>query len=403
MTFKDRVRKYLNYQPEPQQLKKGKTVITRARDLIIDANMTQYQVAIDSARSETWQDRHRLYHIYQNALDFDGHVQACIELRLMNTIGKKLEYVINDKPVDISMLSDSPKFEQFLRDLLMVRFWGIGVFEYFITEYAGRGYFDYQKIPLLNINPYKRVIYTQPYYSGTEIPIKGLIQMLGTPEDLGLLKVISRLAILRRANTSNWANYNELAGDNFMLIKYNEPEDPRERARFRDQMQQRGKNAIVDTVLDAEVSSQSGTTGTIFQTFEQFQQWVTDELSKMILGQTMTTEDGSSRSQAEVHERMQQTIFDNDSEYLLRFLNYEFYEVQSMFGIPEGGRWQFVQSGSLKDKTEIEKDILLKQLGIIFTDEELRKKYGIEPAAADVADGNAPANDSGAGLAEAES
>src|SRR5574343_1437978 len=377
MAIKDRIRKYLNYQPEPQHLKKGKTVITRARDLIIDANMTQYQVAIDSARSETWQDRQKLYHIYQNALDFDGHVQACIAIRMMNTIGKKLEYVINDKPADISLLTDSPKFEQFLRDLLMVRFWGIGVFEYFVTEYAGRGYFDYQKIPMLNINPYKRVIYTQPYYSGTEIPIKGLIQMLGTPEDLGLLKVISRLAILRRANTSNWANYNELAGDNFMLIKYNEPEDPRERARFRDQMQQRGKNAIVDTVLDAEVSSQSGTTGTIFQTFEQFQQWVTDEPSKMILGQTMTTEDGSSRSQAEVHERMQQTIFDNDSEYLLRFLNYEFYEVQSMFGIPEGGRWQFVQSGSLKDKTEIEKDILLKQLGIIFTDEELRKKYGI--------------------------
>jgi hypothetical protein len=77
---------------------------------------------------------------------------------------------------------------------------------------------------------------------------------------------------------------------------------------------------------------------------------------------------------------MQETIFDGDCKYLLNFLNYDFYEIQQMYGVPPGGRWQYVQSGSLVDEKEIEKDLKLKELGIVFTDAEIRKKYNIEAA-----------------------
>ena len=60
-------------------------------------------------------------------------------------------------------------------------------------------------------------------------------------------------------------------------------------------------------------------------------------MTKLVLGQTMTTEDGSSRSQAEVHERTQEDIFDADGKYVLDVLNYEFTKVlNQLFGLPEG-------------------------------------------------------------------
>jgi len=90
----------------------------------------------------------------------------------------------------------------------------------------------------------------------------------------------------------------------------------------------------------------------------------------------MTTEDGSSRSQAEVHERVQDTIFDSDGKYILTLLNYDLAEVMASYGV-SGGRWKFVENSTTKQTEEIERDLKLKELGVIFTDAELRQKYDI--------------------------
>jgi hypothetical protein len=92
----------------------------------------------------------------------------------------------------------------------------------------------------------------------------------------------------------------------------------------------------------------------------------------------MTTEQGSSRSQAEVHERTQAEVFASDDKYILDFLNYEFYDFHSMFGLPQEGRWSFKEDSSVKEMKEIEKDMKLKLLGYTFTPEQIAEKYGLE-------------------------
>ncbi len=42
-----------------------------------------------------------------------------------------------------------------------------------------------------------------------------------------------------------------------------------------------------------------------------------------------------------------------------------------------GGRWKFVENSTTKQSDEIERDLKLKELGIVFTDAELRQKYDI--------------------------
>jgi hypothetical protein len=384
---------FKNYQPTPMQTIKGKTEIRRVADRIIRADINEYKHAVNAAKSQHWQNRELLYQIYQNTFDFDSHFQALVELRLINTVGKSLEYVINDKPVDVSAITDSPEFEKFLRDLLLVRFWGIGAFEFFVKKYKGVDYFGYQQFPIMNINPYERIIYSGEWESGERIPIKGNKMMLGDPDDLGLMLQLSLISIYKRANRNNWANYNELAGDNFMLVKRDVQVSPAERQGFIDKLSERSKNSIIDADFGTEVTFPPSSAGNSYQTFEIFEEALNDEMARMVLGQTMTTDDGSSLSQAQVHERTQESIFDGDAKYLLNFLNYDFYEVQEYWGVPSGGRWRHIQDGSLKDEKEIDIDLKLKELGVNFTDAELRKKYGIESTGDDLGTAQPPASE----------
>jgi hypothetical protein len=48
-----------------------------------------------------------------------------------------------------------------------------------------------------------------------------------------------------------------------------------------------------------------------------------------------------------------------------------------MYNLPQGGRWSYVENAGTKQAQQVELDLKLKELGVMFTNEELRKKYGI--------------------------
>ena len=55
--------------------------------------------------------------------------------------------------------------------------------------------------------------------------------------------------------------------------------------------------------------------------YERLATWSDGQMSKLVLGQTMTSDDGSSRSQAEVHNQVRQDIIDADGLQLAKSLN----------------------------------------------------------------------------------
>jgi phage gp29-like protein len=114
------------------------------------------------------------------------------------------------------------------------------------------------------------------------------------------------------------------------------------------------------------------------QLFEGFFDTLNAEQSKLILGQTMTTEDGSSLSQSEVHAAQQHILLNADKRYVLNFLNYKFNKFMPMFGAPEGGYFKFIESDSLSLSEQLDNDLKLQQLGVVFDEKYLREKYGID-------------------------
>lgn len=369
-----------NYTEPPKQTETKEFAWVDVPAVIVEANVNEYRDAFVAAHSQYNQQRTYIYDIYQNALDFDAHLIGLIERRLLNTSGRAFEYIVNNEPSKVSVeLIDNPMFTRLIEDLLMVKFWGMGLFEF--TNSGGLGY---QSIPVKHIDPFKKMVRREqgsPSVDDKSWEKLWNVAFVGDARDFGILQQLSLLAMYKRAAMGDWAQYSQLAGTNFRIIKYRgQSPDPKRRSAIREQVYNAG-SGVLDLPSDVDVQTSNQSSSSQNQLFENYIKYLDDAMTKLILGQTMTTEDGSSRSQAEVHERTQDDIFDADGKYILDLLNYDLYDIfVKAYGLEKGGKWRFVENVTQKQIEEIDRDLKLKQLGVMFTEAELREKYGLTPA-----------------------
>ena len=272
------------------------------------------------------------------------------------------------------LLTRSPKFTKFIEDIIMSRFWGMRLFE--INETGIK--FDYTVIPIKHVDPFAEMVRRDQYSSSVADKsykgVKGVV-FLGDKNDYGYLQQLALIALYKRAAMGDWAQYSQLAGTNFRTVKYRGASPDRmQRSRIRDIVQNAG-SGVLDLPENIDVTTSNQTSSSQNQLFENYMKYLDDLQTKSVLGQTMTTEDGSSRSQAEVHERTQNDIFDFDGKDVLNSLNYDFSEALGL----SGGEWSFVESNTQQQMDELERDLKLKELGVVWTDQELRQKYNIKP------------------------
>ena len=350
---------------------------------IAKADVSEYKQAFLAARGQWTQDRKYIYDQYENALNFDAHLTGLIERRLLSTVGRKLEYVINNEPVQgIEALTKSPHFEELVRQFLMAKvFYGMGLLEFDKEKYKGKDYMTFTSIPVKHIDPFNQMV--RKYETGVSDEDKSYknlknVLFIGETDDFGILQQIALIALYKRAVMNDWASYSQLASTNFREIQYKgaSPDPAKQQAEI-DRVLNIGNGVTAYSLDDMEIKTTNQTSSSQNDLFESYINYLDETMTKLVLGQTMTTEDGSSRSQAEVHERTQEDIFDADAKSFLNFMNYQFYDIHSMYGIPDGGDWRFAESGTVKQQQQIELDLKLKELGYIFTMDEIKQRYNL--------------------------
>jgi len=114
--------------------------------------------------------------------------------------------------------------------------------------------------------------------------------------------------------------------------------------------------------------------------FENLARWVDEQVSKAVLGQTMTTDNGSSQSQAEVHNEVRHDIARSDaravSASLMRDLVIPFIDLN--FGVQKLYPRLMIEVNEPEDvKAQIDGAAKLMPLGVTFRASELRSKLGL--------------------------
>lgn len=160
----------------------------------------------------------------------------------------------------------------------------------------------------LPLPPYKFIVHTPRLKCG--IPLRG-----------GLARLVAWTYIFKNFTVKDWIAFCEVFGVPLRLGKYRPGETEDNIAILRAAVANLGSDAaavIPEGMVIDFVESAKSTGGESL--FERVANWLDKQTSKAVLGQTMTADDGSSKSQAQVHDEVREDLRDADAEQLAETL-----------------------------------------------------------------------------------
>ena len=167
---------------------------------------------------------------------------------------------------------------------------------------------------------------------------------VGSPSDLGLLAKAAPWVIYKRNTTGDWAQFSEVFGMPIQEYIY-DSDDDESRQRAMEDAANAGSLAQFFHAKDTELKlTEAGNKTGSADVYERLCERCNNEISKLILGNTLTTESSEKGTQAlgTVHKKVEDKVLEADRKYVLNVLNYDMTDILLHMGInTEGGTFCF--------------------------------------------------------------
>ena len=363
--------------PRPGHRQPAIIRITQPKRFNIDT--ADFMGAVKAAENVDYAQRTKLYDLYADIL-LDTHLSSVIEKRKNAVLCSAIEFQRDGKP-DYSINEQilSPWFYRCVADILDARFWGFSLMQFFKS---GEG-IDYDLVPRKHVEPMRKLILQyQTDIHGTPWEEFTDLLFVGNDTDLGLLVKAAPWVIYKRNTTADWAQFSEVFGMPIQEYIY-DTDDEEARARALNDANSIGSLATFIHGKDTELQlRESGNKTGTADIYERLVERCNSEISKLILGNTLTTESSKNGTQAlgTVHKKVEDNVAKADREYVLNVLNYDMTDIFSHMGIDtSGGRFCFPEKKDVDANTKMS---ILTQLRNTFflpvDDDYLYKEFGIE-------------------------
>lgn len=243
-----------------------------------------------------------LQDLYDNLKD-DGHFISQVELRKAATLCAPF-HIQNRKTGEIdeekTKLFASEWFYNLMEDMLEAPYYG-----YTLLELVDSLTMTFDLVPRRNVVPMLSLVLQEvnastgiSYASGYE----NTLIHVGKPSDLGLMANICGQLIWKRNAQQSWAEFSERFG--FPLITATTNKTSQGDIDKIDSMLSalgEAAQAVLPEGTTIDIKPFSG--GDAYQVYDKQIERINTEIGKPITGGTMISDNGSSRSQSEVHER----------------------------------------------------------------------------------------------------
>ena len=363
----------------PRLNQKQPAIIRLTQPKRFNIDTSDFMAAIHAAENVDYAQRTKLYDLYTDIL-LDAHLSSVIDKRKNAVLSSSVEFQRNGKPDDaINEQILSPWFYRCVSDILDARFWGFSLLQF----YKNNEWIDYDLVPRKHVEPIRKLILSR------QTDIQGIswdefsdLLFVGRDADLGLLAKAAPWVIYKRNTTADWAQFSEVFGMPIQEYIYDtDDEDARERA-----LQDANSIGSLATFIhgkDTELQlREAGNKTGSADVYERLVERCNSEISKLILGNTLTTESSDNGTQAlgTVHKKVEESVAKADREYVLKVLNYDMTDIFARMGInTSGGKFCFPEKKDVDPNTEMS---VLAQLHTIFSlpidDDYLYEKFGIE-------------------------
>lgn len=311
-----------------RRMKKVAIELMRQSESMSRQGLADWRSAWQQAINVINPDRRRLYQIYRDA-SIDLHLSGCIGQRTGAALSRSFKLVDRKgKTADeATELLNSAWFKDFLRLALESVFWGYSLIELgeLTTLADGRpAYSSARIVPRSHVLPHVRKIarsegdtdgidYTQPPYSPWIVEV-------GSPDSLGLLLKAATQTIPKKQALACWDAFAEMFGMPMRVAKTSTRSDDETR-RLEEAMETFGAKAWAVVTDGTEIEFVESSRTDAYNVYDRRAERADKELSKLVIGQTMTIEDGSSLSQSETHLKVFQTIVESDCDMLRDVIN----------------------------------------------------------------------------------
>lgn len=262
--------------------------------------------------------------LYEN-LKLDSHFVSVVESRIHRVLRSNFVFVnqSGDEVPEVKSLFERPWFEEFVTECLWSKFDGVKLLEIFHVN-ENLELFTAEAIPMAHVNPKKGLILKEPgdetgwdYRSGV---LADYYLQIGKNTDLGMLSEMATLILAKKLAMGSWLDYIEKYGIPAKSITTDNMTT--ERA---DELLQMGLDMISNhvAVLQGNEKIEFGflPNTDAYKVFDEMINRLNSEISKRVLGQTMTTEDGSSNAQAQVHENVADDRHESDKLFIQYIIN----------------------------------------------------------------------------------
>ena len=363
--------------PRPGQKQPAIVRITQPKRFNIDT--ADFMTAVRAAENVDYSQRTKLYDLYTDIL-LDTHLSSVIEKRKNAVLCSSIEFQRKGKPDDaINEQILSPWFYRCVSDILDARFWGFSLLQF----YKNNEWIDYDLVPRKHVEPVRKLILTQQTdLLGTSWEEFADLLFIGRSTDLGLLAKAAPWVIYKRNTTADWAQFSEVFGMPIQEYSY-DTDDEDARIRALNDANSIGSLATFIHGKDTELQlREAGNKTGSADVYERLVERCNSEISKLILGNTLTTESSEKGTQAlgTVHKKVEENVAKADREYVLNVLNYDMTDIFSHMGInTAGGKFCFPEKKDVDPDTEMS---VLTQLHTTFSlpidDDYLYEKFGVE-------------------------
>lgn len=329
-----------------EQFKSVVIRLQRATDALTRKDIADWRAAWQRAINVESPDRRVLYDIYRD-VEVDLHLSGCIEQRVQSVMACSFKLVneAGDKIEDASHYFDQSWFKHLMRLCLDSLWYGHSLIELGELTKDGDGCVCFDNVSLIPrkhvVPEYHRCVVNvgDDWRSGIdyrESPWCDWLIEAGEPDDLGKFLKAAQQTIPKKNALAFWDAFAEIFGMPMRVVKTT-TRDPKEWRRLERMIMDSGSNLGMITGMETEVQFVESGKGDAFNVYDKRIDRANSEISKLIIGQTMTIEDGSSLSQSETHLEVFEHLVESDRVMLRDIVNNQLIPRMIKHGFPLKG------------------------------------------------------------------
>ncbi len=354
-------------------------------------NIESWRSAIRSFENLTNPTRVGLYDLYDD-IELDGQVKGTWDKRSEALTNKRLLFKRDgDEDEEITKLLNSPDVRLFVKELHKAIAYGftlIQVNNIWYDENEERYRIGWDLIPRKHVHPEpgfecisKEQSMATKDFLYLEKPLLDYMVWAGDPKDKGILAAVAQYVIYKRGGFGDWAQFSEMFGMPFRELSYDDY-DQATRVKLEQAMEDWGAAGYIIKPKGAELTlHDTGGSTSSADVYDMLISKCDAAISKVILGNTLTTEQGEVGSQAlgEVHKESEAEKNASDQLFILSILNTRFRAVLKRFGFNLAGgeimyegletdwnklqtKWNVVKE--IADKVPVDDDFIYEEFDI---------------------------------------